>query len=75
MKKKYVIIPMALFVLGSAFVYVQAEEILDNDIQEEIILEDKEIIEIKHSLSGDYEVSFNYDKNGFINKIIIEKIQ
>lgn len=39
------------------------------------ITDEKEIIEIKHSLSGDYEVSFNYDKNGFINKIIIEKIQ
>lgn len=35
---------------------------------------EKEIIEIKHSLSGRYEVSFNYDKKGFINKIIIEKI-
>lgn len=38
------------------------------------ITNEKEIIEIKHSLNGNYEVSFNYDKNGFINKIIIEKI-
>ena len=36
---------------------------------------EKEIIEIKHSLSGNYEVSFDYDKDGFINKIIIEKIK
>lgn len=36
--------------------------------------DEKTIIDIKHSLSGSYEVSFNYDKKGFINKIIIEKI-
>ena len=35
---------------------------------------EKEIIEIKHSLSGDYEVSINYDDDGYVNKIIVEKI-
>ena len=39
------------------------------------ITDEKEIIEIKHSLSGNYEVSFNYDEEGFINKIIVEKIE
>ena len=36
--------------------------------------DEKEIIEIKHSLSGDYEVSLNYDDDGYINKIIVDKI-
>ena len=36
--------------------------------------DEKEIIDIKHSLSGDYEVSVNYDDKGYVNKIIIEKI-
>ena len=38
-------------------------------------INEKEIIEIKYSLDGNYEVSFNYDKNGFINKIIVKKIE
>ena len=36
--------------------------------------DEKEIIEIKHSLSGTYEVSINYDNKGYVNKIIVEKI-
>lgn len=35
---------------------------------------EKEIIEIKHSLSGDYEVSIDYDGDGYVNKVIVEKI-
>ena len=38
------------------------------------VTEENEIIEIKHSLSGDYEVSLNYDNEGFINKIVVNKI-
>ncbi len=34
---------------------------------------EKEILDVKHSLKGDYEVSFNYD-DGYINKIIVDKI-
>lgn len=37
------------------------------------IMEESEIISIKQSLSGDYEVSIDYDDNGYINKIRIEK--
>ncbi len=37
--------------------------------------DEKEIIEIKHSLSGNYEVSLNYDEKGYVNKIVIEKIE
>lgn len=36
--------------------------------------DESEIINIKHSLDGDYEVSFNYDDSGYINKIIVDKI-
>ena len=36
--------------------------------------DEKEIINIKHSLSGDYEVSINYGDDGYINKIIVEKL-
>ena len=36
--------------------------------------DEKEIIDIKHSLSGTYEVSINYDDKGYVNKIIVEKI-
>ena len=36
--------------------------------------DEKEIIEIKHSLDGEYEVSFNYDKSGYISEIKVEKI-
>ena len=36
--------------------------------------DEKEIIDIKHSLDGDYEVSLNYGDDGYINKIIVEKI-
>ena len=36
--------------------------------------DEKEIIEIKHSLDGDYEVSINYDDEGYVNKVIINKI-
>lgn len=35
---------------------------------------ESEIIDIKHSLNGNYEVSFNYDDDGYINKIIVDKI-
>lgn len=34
---------------------------------------ESKIIEIKHSLDGNYEVSFDYD-DGYINKIIVNKI-
>lgn len=37
--------------------------------------DEKEIIDIKHSLSGTYEVSINYDDKGYVNKIIVEKIK
>ncbi len=37
-------------------------------------IEESEIINIKHSLDGDYEVSINYDDEGYINKIIVDKI-
>ena len=36
--------------------------------------DEKEIIDIKHSLSGTYEVSINYDDDGYVNKIIVDKI-
>lgn len=36
-------------------------------------IDEKKIIEIKHSLSGTYEVSINYD-DGYVNKIIVDKI-
>ncbi len=37
-------------------------------------VDESKIIEIKHSLNGNYEVSFNYDSDGYINKIIVDKI-
>ncbi len=37
--------------------------------------DETEIINIKHSLDGDYEVSFNYDNDGYINKIIVNLIK
>ncbi len=39
------------------------------------ITNETEIINIKHSLDGDYEVSLNYDNNGYINKIIVNIIK
>ena len=36
---------------------------------------ESEIIDIKHSLDGKYEVSLNYDEDGYINKIIVDKIK
>jgi len=39
------------------------------------ILDESEIINIKHSLDGNYEVSFNYDDDGYINKIIVDIIK
>lgn len=38
------------------------------------ISDENEIIDIKHSLSGNYEVSLNYDDAGYINKIVVDKI-
>ena len=38
------------------------------------VTDESEIIEIKHSLDGKYEVSFNYDDDGYIDKIIVDKI-
>ena len=38
-------------------------------------LDESEIINIKHSLDGNYEVSFNYDEDGYINKIIVNTIK
>ncbi len=38
------------------------------------ITDESEIINIKHSLSGDYEVSFSYDDGGYINKVVVDKI-
>lgn len=35
---------------------------------------EKEIIDIKHSLNGEYEVSIDYDNDGYINIITVEKI-
>ena len=37
--------------------------------------DESEIINIKHSLDGDYEVSINYDEEGYINKITVDKIK
>lgn len=37
--------------------------------------DEKEIINIKQSLDGNYEVSFNYDEAGYINKIVVEIIK
>lgn len=37
--------------------------------------DESEIINIKHSLSGSYEVSLNYDDVGYIYKISVEKIK
>ena len=37
--------------------------------------DESEIINIKHSLDGNYEVSFNYDEEGYINKIIVDIIK
>ena len=37
--------------------------------------EESEIINIKHTLEGNYEVSFNYDEDGYINKIIVDTIK
>ena len=37
-------------------------------------IEESEIINIKQSLDGNYEVSINYDESGYINKIIVDKI-
>lgn len=37
--------------------------------------DESEIIDIKHSLSGTYEVSLNYDDEGYIYKIDVEKIK
>ena len=38
------------------------------------VTDESEIIEFKHSLDGKYEVSFNYDDDGYIDKIIVDKI-
>ena len=38
-------------------------------------MDETEIINIKHSLDGNYEVSFNYDEDGYINKIIVDIIK
>ena len=45
------------------------------EFEDKELTDEKEILEIKHSLSGNYEVSFNYDTKGYINKIIIEKVK
>ena len=37
-------------------------------------MDESEIINMKHSLSGDYEVSLNYDEDGYINKIVLEEL-
>ena len=39
------------------------------------ITDESEIVSIKHSLSGSYEVSLNYDEKGYINKMIVNKIE
>ena len=39
------------------------------------ITDESEIVSIKHSLSGSYEVSLNYDDKGYINKMIVNKIE
>ena len=36
---------------------------------------ESEIINIKHSLDGNYEVSLNYDEDGYINKIVVDVIK
>lgn len=37
------------------------------------VTDESEIISVKQSLSGDYEVSFDYDSDGYINRIIVTK--
>ncbi len=39
------------------------------------VINESEIIDIKHSLKGNYEVSLNYDEEGYINKIVVNKIK
>lgn len=39
------------------------------------VIDESEIIDIKHSLKGNYEVSLNYDEEGYINKIVVNKIK
>ena len=36
--------------------------------------DESEIIKIKQSLNGTYEVSINYDDNGYVNKIVVERV-
>ena len=36
--------------------------------------DEKEIIEIKHSLSGNYEVTVNYGEDGYVSEIVLEKL-
>ena len=38
-------------------------------------MEEAEIVKIKQSLKGDYEVSINYDDEGYVNKVIVNKIK
>ena len=37
------------------------------------VTDESEIISIKQSLSGDYEVSLDYDSDGYINKVTVRK--
>ena len=59
------------------------EIIQSNKTQDRIVIlvfngketqEESEILNIKHSLDGNYEVSLNYDNDGYINKIIVNTI-
>ena len=69
---------------SSIFVEMTMDEIIQSNKTNDrkIVLEfngnetidEKEIIEIKHSLSGQYEVSINYDDIGYINRIIVESL-
>ena len=58
---------------------IQSNKTHDNQIvlvfDKKEVTSESEIINIKHSLKGNYEVLFSYDDDGFINKIIVESIK
>ncbi len=69
----------AIFVTKTLDTIVQSNKTQKKQIvlvfNQKEVKEEKEIIDIKHSLDGNYEVSFNYDEDGYINKIIVDEIK
>ena len=68
----------AFFLKSTLDEIIQSNKIYDRKVilvfNEKETTNETEIIDIKHSLDGDYEVSLNYDEDGYINKIIVDKI-